>query len=107
MKKLAPKIPAMIGMGISAVSFVLVLYAWFLLNHELYDGRGMSRSFAMWIFSAIFAMLSIVFYLIDANDKSDYYFYDTDTSLFTETELIYITESVYILLLNNTFNLFF
>ena len=66
MKKLYQKIPAMIGMGISAVSIIMALYAWYLLNHELYDGRGMSRSFATWIFSATFAILSIVFYLIDA-----------------------------------------
>ena len=63
------KIPAMIAMAVSSVSFVLVLIALVVSLFEapiVKDAPGVSDSFRFWAFSLMAAIVSIVFYLIDA-----------------------------------------
>ena len=66
MKKLTSKIPAMIGIGISVISFILVISAFILAVNEPEVSEGVSRSFALWIYSVITAMISLLFYVLDA-----------------------------------------
>ncbi|MBR6808474.1 MAG: hypothetical protein IKM46_08885, partial [Clostridia bacterium] len=60
------KIPAMIAMAVSSVSFVLVLIALVVSILETPPETGNSYSFGLWVFSLMAAIVSIVFYLIDA-----------------------------------------
>ena len=63
------KIPAMIAMAVSSVSFVLVLIALVVSLFEtpiVKDAPGVSYSFSFWTLSLMAAIVSIVFYLIDA-----------------------------------------
>lgn len=68
-RTLKSKIPAMIAMAVSSVSFVLVLIS---LVAPLFeapiaeDAPRVSDSFRFWAFSLMAAIVSIVFYLIDA-----------------------------------------
>ena len=68
-RTLKSKIPAMIAMAVSSVSFVLVLLSLVAPLFEapiVKDAPGTSYSFVLWAFSLMAAIVSIVFYLIDA-----------------------------------------
>ena len=65
-RTLKSKIPAMIAMAVSSVSFVLVLIALVVSIFEAPPKTGNSYSFVLWAFSLMAAIVSIVFYLIDA-----------------------------------------
>lgn len=56
----------MIAMAVSAVSFILVLIALVVSLFETPPETGNSYSFGLWVFSLMTAIVSIVFYLIDA-----------------------------------------
>lgn len=66
MKKLAPKIWAIVAMAISIISFLLLAIA--LINSIVEEppAYGISQSFALWIFAVIVAMISLFFYILDA-----------------------------------------
>ena len=64
MKSTATKIPAILAMLISLVSFGLLITA-FCLPEEPVD-EGVSRSFAFWAFSVIVSLISLILYFIDA-----------------------------------------
>ena len=66
MKKLSSKIMAMIALAITGISFALVIGALVLSFVEPPADSGVSGSFALWVFSVLTAMLSLVFYGIDA-----------------------------------------
>lgn len=65
-RTLKSKIPAMIAMAVSSVSFVLVLIALVVSLFEtpiVKDAPGVSYSFRFWTLSLMAAIVSIVFYL--------------------------------------------
>lgn len=66
MKRISPKIPGMIGLLISLLSFALVIAAFIVGANEQPPTIGVSESFALWAFSVMAAMLGLVFYVIDA-----------------------------------------
>ena len=66
MKGILSKIYAMIGMLVTVVSFVLLISAFVISATEAPVEHGVSRSFAIWVFSVITALFSLLFYFIDA-----------------------------------------
>ena len=66
MKRISKKIPGMIGLLISLLSFALVIAAFIVGANEQPPTIGVSESFALWTFSVMAAMLGLVFYVIDA-----------------------------------------
>ena len=66
MKRFLLKIPGMIALLISIVSFVLVISALIVSRTEIPPDTGLARSFQLWVFSVIFAFIGVVFYAIDA-----------------------------------------
>ena len=66
MRSVKTKISAMIGMAISVISFALVIAACIVsIGEEPFEQGGVSRSFALWVFSVILAFLSMPFYFVD------------------------------------------
>ena len=66
MEELKTKIAAMIGMGFSLISFVLVIVAWFVSMTEAPAPGDVSPSFGFWGCSVMVAYCSMPFYLADA-----------------------------------------
>ncbi len=66
MKRLSSKIFAMIAMLIAMLSFGLLITSFIVSLNEVDPEKGVSKSFALWVFALIVSMLSLVFYLIDA-----------------------------------------
>ena len=64
-RKIPSKIPAMIGLSLSLLSFSFVAAAFIDLAIRPQATQGMSTSFALWIYSAITAMLAVAAYQID------------------------------------------
>ena len=65
MNKLHSKIPAMIAMAISLISFGFMLSSLYTLNAP-YNGEAHHPSFAYWIFAVIMALFSFILYFLDA-----------------------------------------
>ena len=65
MNKLRSKIPAMIAMVISLVSFGFMIASLVTLNVPP-NGETYHPSFAFWIYAVIIAALSFIFYFVDA-----------------------------------------
>ena len=66
MKSTLTKISAIIAMLISLVSFGLVITALFVSAPADHVGESANRPFALWVFSMVVAMFSLIFYFIDA-----------------------------------------
>lgn len=66
MRKLTAKIPAMIAMVISLFSFALLIASLIVSFIEVPPEMGVSRSFALWVYAVLVAMLSLIFYTVDA-----------------------------------------
>ena len=66
MRSVTTKIYAMIAMLISLLSFVLLVTAFIVSINEVPPEKGVSRSFAFWVFAVIVSMISLLFYTIDA-----------------------------------------
>lgn len=60
------KIPGLIALIISALSFLLLIGAIVTSITEQPVEEGVSGSFALWIYAVIIAMISLIFYVIDA-----------------------------------------
>ena len=65
MNKLRSKIPAMIAMAISLISFGFMLSSLYTLNAPS-NGEAHHPSFAYWIFAVIMALFSFILYFLDA-----------------------------------------
>lgn len=65
MIRLPKTLPAIIGMLLNLLSFALVIAAFVLESKELPPATGVSRSFAMWVYSILVAFISIFLYLVD------------------------------------------
>ena len=66
MRSITTKISAMIAMLISLFSFVLLVSAFIVSINEVPPEMGVSRSFALWVFAVIIAIISLIFYTVDA-----------------------------------------
>ena len=66
MRDFTTKIHAIIGMAISVVSFGLLITSLILGLIESPTEFGLSNSFSFWVLSVIVAMISLLFYIIDA-----------------------------------------
>ena len=66
MKDTIIKFYAIVAMIISLISFGLMIGSLFALNTEPPVEKGVSRSFAFWVFGMIVAYISLFFYFIDA-----------------------------------------
>ncbi|MBQ2675789.1 MAG: hypothetical protein IJF54_00110 [Clostridia bacterium] len=66
MKKLLIKIPAIIAMIISAISFGFMIVSLIATFTESSVDNGISDSFRFWAYGVIFAIFSVIFYFIDA-----------------------------------------
>ena len=66
MKSTWTKIPAMIGMAISIISFGFMIASLIASLTVPPVDRGYHPSFAFWIFGGIVAMISLIFYMVDA-----------------------------------------
>ncbi len=66
MRRVSSKAAAMIAMIISIGGFALLIAAFIVMRHEIPRDEGVSLSFALWIYSVIVALVSLVFYSIDA-----------------------------------------
>ena len=66
MKDTIIKFYAIVAMIISLISFGLMIASLFALNTEPPVEKGVSRSFAFWVFGMIVAYISLFFYFIDA-----------------------------------------
>ena len=66
MRKIAPKIWAIVAMAISIVSILLMIIALIKSITDEPPEHGISQSFAIWVFGVIIAMFSLFFYVLDA-----------------------------------------
>ena len=66
MKSTLTKYPAIIAMIISLVSFSLMIASFVVMLTETPVDKGVSRSFALWVFGMIVAYFSLIFYFVDA-----------------------------------------
>lgn len=65
MRKIESKIPAMIGLLFSLLSFALLIVAFIDLKINPQATQGVSTSFAWWVCSVITAMLAVAAYQVD------------------------------------------
>ena len=66
MRSVATKVSAIIAMLISLFSFALLVSAFIVSINEVPPEMGVSQSFGLWVFAVIIAMISLIFYTIDA-----------------------------------------
>ena len=66
MKSLSSKIPAMIAMLIAIFSLGLLITAFIVSINEVEPERGVSKSFAFWVYAVLTSILSLFFYSVDA-----------------------------------------
>ena len=66
MRKVSSKNAAIIAMVISVGSFALLAAAFIVSVYEVPRDKGVSLSFALWIYSVMAAMFGLLFYSIDA-----------------------------------------
>ena len=66
MRSVSTKVSAIVAMVISLFSFALLVAAFIASINEVVPEMGVSRSFALWVFAIIIAMLSLIFYTVDA-----------------------------------------
>ena len=66
MRSASSKIPAMIAMLIAILSLGLLITAFVVSINEVEPERGVSKSFAFWVYAVIASILSLIFYFIDA-----------------------------------------
>lgn len=65
MKRFSGKLFRLIGIILNLLSFALVIAAYFASLNEVPVNYGISRSFALWIYSVIIAIFSLAFYVFD------------------------------------------
>lgn len=65
MIRLSKTMPAIMGMLLNLLSFALVIAAFVLESNEIPPTTGVSRSFGMWVYSILTAIMSIFLYFID------------------------------------------
>ena len=66
MKNVSTKIPAMIAMLIALFSLGLLITAFIVSIDEVGPEKGVSKSFAFWVYAVITSILSLIFYFADA-----------------------------------------
>ena len=66
MRNIYSKIPAIIGILITAIAAVLLIGALVISKNEIEPESGVSKSFALAILALLTALCSMVFYLVDA-----------------------------------------
>ena len=66
MKSTFTKVAAIIAMTISLISFGLIITAFIVSANEPPVEKGVSKSFALWVFGMIAAYFSLIFYFTDA-----------------------------------------
>ena len=66
MRETSIKVHAIMAMIISLVSFSLMIASFVVMLIETPVDKGVSRSFALWLYGMIVAYFSLIFYFIDA-----------------------------------------
>lgn len=64
MNNKTPNVPALIALGLSVLSFALVVIGWFIGRNEPVDRPGIGS--ALWIYSVIAAACALILYARDA-----------------------------------------